>query len=158
MCPRRCCIYGQNRGTQHVVFTDVNFIEITDKVIYFAAPLMDYHWSAPDFKAWCQEEMNLWGAFIFLGEAWRNISIREFETENKCQTLFKQWSYQPFDLNISLSKWGGWWKVCGRVSWWKLPLIIRCNSLFCWICAEDMTVHSFTVSEEEKEKSPHQEQ
>lgn len=90
-------------------------------------------------KAWCQEDMNLWGAFIFSGEAWRKISIREFhkiKTENKCQTLFKQWSYQPFDLDISLSKWDGWWKVRGRVSRWKLPLIIQCNSLFllnlCW--------------------------
>lgn len=67
-------LQAKHQDTAHVMCTDVNFIEMADKVIYFAAPLLDYHWPDPDFKAWYEEEMNISGAFLYSGEAWGTIS------------------------------------------------------------------------------------
>ena len=89
---------GKNRNTVNLMYTDLNFIEVTDTVIYFAAPHLEMKRDA-SIRCFYMPGRGLEDDLTGGRES------DKIKTENKHQTLFEQSSCQPFDLHMRLCVW-----------------------------------------------------
>ncbi len=126
----------KRRDSVHVICTDVNCIEITDKGYLFwrtslALPPILVQILKPDVKKKLICEVLLYSLERPEGGG-ISQALQNLTRQKQNKHLFKRCCYQPFDLHISLSRCAMWWKVCVWI-WggWKMHLIFHCYSLFC---------------------------